>query len=899
MDAADHHHEACRAGPSAARQGRVFPRPPDASPARSGAAVVPDDKALSPGERVLLALPPLLALAVALALLMAGAVSAQQLPPAPGKPPAVHRTPAGEIMVLPAPKAAAPLQVKTQAPALPTAEAARSHAPPLVCAPKALTCIEVEGGAQAQRHVPLTIGQPFLAGDVPKGATLLAQDGRGGALPLQIDQPATFADGSLRFAVLSTVLPSLAAHNRDRIDFFLGMPAGRAEVMVPPPDITIKAVATIYAAQLSMITFGDRTGYNPGRPFLAGETVTIALGEAPEDRYTLTISRELEGGAYPTLSRIAEAFMALINQGRNFRAYKVGEGGGYEHLWVTSRERPGRSFAVQFLYGGQASLRATVVQAWQPSRRFVASASGGRLANAWLAGPVVSETTQTVAFVEEASGTPHPQLTARFAVRSYAGVETVRVDAAVENAWTYEPGAGNLTYDLQLLLDGSEAFGVEELTHYHHARWHTVRWTGQTPSVHVRHNLSYLVKSRAVWNYDTRLKIPEATLQAEGQALARAGTRPMGTATLTPYMPTTGGRSDIGPLPRWTVLYLLSQDPRAKALMLANADAGGSAPIHYRDRKTDQPVSLDDHPDLRLIPNQQGPDAMPAMDNADTPWTVDVSHQPSLAYVPYLVTGERYYLDELMFWANWSIGMHPSDYRGGSLALLSDEQVRGQAWGMRVLGEAAHILPDQHPMKAYFTRKLANNLDWYVTQYPRNPDQGAISPLGWVEKGDAVGLTGPWQNDFLALVIGWLAQSGEPLAEQYFHWLSRATVGRWTHEAQGYCRAQAPAYYIKIRGPDNRFIANWRDLHRLNWPEITRCPATITDGYPNSPGGYVAVSLAMLAVAADLGVDGAAAAYDRLRRDTAIDFATDPTWAIVPRQTPVLGGPYGMDAADR
>ncbi|MCW2240908.1 hypothetical protein [Azospirillum canadense] len=874
-------------------------RPPEAHGARPRKIAPLGTATTSTTERRHVRLLSVLGLAVGLAMLVASGVSAQQLPPAPGKPPVVRRNADGEIVVLPPPKITAAPQVKAQPAALPAAEAPPVYATPPVCAPKALTCIEAVGGSQAQRHVPLTVGQPFRAGDVPKGASLIAEDSRGGSLPVQIDQPATFADESLRFAVLSTVLPSLPAHGREIVNFFVGTPAGGTGTAVPTPDTKIEAVASVYAAQVSLITFGNRAGLTPGVPFLTGEQVTIALGDAPEDRYTLTISPDMAGGAHPTLRRIAETFLTLINQGRSFRAYKLGEGGGYENLWVTTREQPGRAFRVRFLYTGQAHLRASVLQEWQPSRRFVASAKAGDTAHAWLSGSVVSETTQTVPFVEEATGTPHPQLTARFAVRAYAGVRAVRVDTTVENAWTHEPGAGNLSYDMALLLDGAEAFRIRNVTHYHHARWHTVRWAGEAPTVHVRHNAPYLFKSRAVWNYNTRVAIPEAVLAAEEQALARADTGPMGAATITTYMPMTGGRSDIGPLPRWTALYLLTQDRRAKALMLANADAGGGAPIHFRDRQTDQPISLERHPNLFLVPGQPGPDAIPAMSNADTPWAPDVSHQPSLAYVPYLVTGDKYYLDELMFWANWTVGVHRPEYRGGGLGLLTDEQIRGQAWGLRGLGEAAHALPDRHPMKGYFARILANNLGWYVNTYPRNPDRLATSPLGWVEKNDAIGVTGPWQNDFLAIVIGWLAETGEPLAAEYFRWLSRATVGRWTHEAHGYCRAQAPAYYIKIRGPDNRFIADWGELHRLNWPEVRGCSGAITEGFPNAPTGYVAVSLAMLAVAADQGVDGAAAAYNRLRQDTAMTFATDPTWAIVPRQSTDSGGPHGVDAAVR
>ena len=62
---------------------------------------------------------------------------------------------------------------------------------------------------------------------------------------------------------------------------------------------------------------------------------------------------------------------------------------------------------------------------------------------------------------------------------------------------------------------------------------------------------------------------------------------------LTAYMPTAGGRHDIGPLPGFSVLYLLSMDARARAAMMAAADGSGSWSIHYRDDNTGYPVRTD------------------------------------------------------------------------------------------------------------------------------------------------------------------------------------------------------------------------------------------------------------------------------------------------------------------
>jgi hypothetical protein len=59
-------------------------------------------------------------------------------------------------------------------------------------------------------NIPITFGQVFRAGDVAAGATPTARIGADG-VPLQVDAKATHADGSLRHAVLTAIIPSLGA----------------------------------------------------------------------------------------------------------------------------------------------------------------------------------------------------------------------------------------------------------------------------------------------------------------------------------------------------------------------------------------------------------------------------------------------------------------------------------------------------------------------------------------------------------------------------------------------------------------------------------------------------------------------------------------------------------------
>src|SRR4030095_8260932 len=119
----------------------------------------------------------------------------------------------------------------------------------------------------------------------------------------------------------------------------------------------------------------------------------------------------------------------------------------------------------------------------------------------------------------------------------------------------------------------------------------------------------------------------------------------------------------------------------------------------------------------------------------------DSSHMPSIAYVPYLATGDRYYMEEMGFWANHNlIYMWPAQ-RGSpaSLGLFWGQQPRGWGWGMRVIAQAAAYTPGSDYRKAYFTTKLNNNLAFADT-YAAGSMSGSgynlnfspLSPIGFV-----------------------------------------------------------------------------------------------------------------------------------------------------------------------
>lgn len=529
------------------------------------------------------------------------------------------------------------------------------------------------------------------------------------------------------------------------------------------------------------------------------------------------------------------------------------------------------------VYSGTTVIATLVAQPQAQLKAQIAQAQGRR-----LSGAVASEYTVVTPFKDKATNQAHPHLTARFHTRLYEGGNRIRTDVVMENNRTFVANPANITYEMVIKRNGTAIHSQPKLTHYHHARWRKVVWTGAEPQYRLRHHMPYFLASRATWNYDLNAKPSETTLAAEASRLASANTAPMGPAFITTYFPQTGGRQDIGPLPRWTALYLVSQDDRARASMLANADAAAGIPVHYRDENTDQPLSVVNYPDVSVMFGSSSPEVPKG--SGSTGWDVDSAHQASFAYIPYLVTGDAFYQDEVMFWAAWNIaGINPN-YRGRDAGLINSDQVRGQAWSLRSIAESAWALPDAHPMKNYFQVRLSNNLNWYAQKYVGSASE---SPLGAIQKPDSSAETSPWQNDFMGTVFGLIAENGEPKAQDTLNWFSKFNVGRFANEP-GFCAAHAPGYYWNFRDANGAYITTWNALYAKNYgADVGKaCSALSPDGYANEAGGYAAYARGMLGAAANASVSGARDAYARWKSMTPnmdAAFKADPTWAIVPR----------------
>lgn len=699
--------------------------------------------------------------------------------------------------------------------------------------------------SQAQRtqtNVPVTFGQVFKIGDVPKGQTVRAAlDGR--SIPVQVDVKARNPDGSLRHAVLTVRVPELKGGAKVP----LAISAGTALAAGAPLGLS-QLLATQYDAKASLV--------------IGGVTYTAD----------------------------ARTLLQAVGSGQQC------------HSW------------------SEACV-------------------------AWLSGSLVSEWV-VHGPLKGPDGKANPNLRVSFGVRVYAGnspgsIGQIRTDVAIENSWAYtQPVPIQYT---ATLTSGSARFQSEPLTQFAYTRWHQVLWWNDVePEVYMRQDTQYIQSSLAVSKYE---KLQPSNTFLSG---VRQTCKPLDHCDQTNAMGNPGSQAAIGPLPRWTSVYIVDPDVRAYRWMLANTDALGSYPVHYRDQGTDWPLSIQKHPYVTILnwasannvarsKSSQAPlyrkDLLPhcvadsdATKECAKGWYVTISkytwsnaHQPAAGYVAYMVTGSYYYMEEMAFYASMTELSANETYRGLSKGLLDKarSQIRGKAWGLRTLADAAWLLPDSYPLKAEFNADVNNSLADFNATYTNNP---SANPLGMMNSGHLYPISGhgevggtPWQHSFLTWSVGHAADLGFPGAAAFRNWLAKFEIGLMTdwlaNPTHGFCWLQASAYKLQVMDDAREWLPNFTAVYAASFPslvgltcnsqamvdavqEVEHRPRKIGEmsGYAYSATGFPANTQIGLATAADTGLPNASRAWTifesrSIKPKPPNGYDDFPNFAVVPRST--------------
>jgi len=480
----------------------------------------------------------------------------------------------------------------------------------------------------------------------------------------------------------------------------------------------------------------------------------------------------------------------------------------------------------------------------------------------------------------------------------------IEVEAQFNNDGAMEAVGGRATYQVAVTMDGRLALETT-VSQAQYQNWHEgfssdPRNGGQglgAPSqgwLNIGHDVAYLQKAGAVAGYNLEIGVDEALLAGWGNTAAAPGwDAPLAIRDVTQYMPGTGGRGDIGITTVANTGWLMSQDARAAAFALGQAEAASSVPWHFWDTKSGTWLGTDAYPDLWT--DGRGGTGTPGVSTSggltqqmddNTGWDLDSSHQPSLSFVPYVLTGERWMLDNLQAQAAWNIvSLWPAPRGGDADLVVRDNQVRGAAWSLRQLDEAAWSSPDGSREKAQFAEASAANWSWIVSQIPTWTEwQGEAH--GWLP-----GVYGyanvmpPWQQDYFASTAIAAAARGNADAMTYLKWASNFLVGRFTHAADGMPEHDGATYLLSMTDPvTGTPFQTWAEIGAKTaaWDNSNG------DGWSKSQGDYGQLALATLAGLANVtGSVEAAEAYRALMSNpppftSATDFMRDPTYALAP-----------------
>lgn len=548
----------------------------------------------------------------------------------------------------------------------------------------------------------------------------------------------------------------------------------------------------------------------------------------------------------------------------------------------------------------------------------------------------------------EAPNTGYKSLHPIFVLTFYRNWPGVKVEYIVENNWATK--LQDQFYNVTLKSgreDEQNRFQVA-LNHRAMTRWRQTFWDGiPAPTVNIDYNLAYLTQSHALPNYDLTKHVSKVAIADEIARFEASDKGEInGHCQWLQAMPTAGGRPDIGLFARWYVRYLYTFDPRMFTVMMGNGAVSGYIPIHLRESAPERhgfggPVSLDGRPGLvsRAFDLSESRDlivpvgmtlALPRTGTARRAdgWNVDQAHQPSLAYIPYLITGDWYFLEELYFWGTYNLAYGTPGacewcrHDDWGFITESAAETRGLGWALRNLAHAAWFAPDGSAEKAYFVEKLNDN--FAVREGIAGLKDGAFydpklgSKWSWGRTVVGGGKTdplhlgrrdlgsesdpkvaggcyadAPWMENYRLIAMGHIAELGFAGLEPLRRWFAVNLLHQIADP--GYApKGLIAAYWIPTRGISEPCSAsppleNWAELARhIPGSEQAAAEKRWAAGTSDAEHGYPTIAFAAASFLPGIkdGTLSGEEAWSWMKAHLAQQDALNdnPKWALVPRE---------------
>ncbi len=812
-----------------------------------------------------------------------------------------------------------------------------------------LTTITMQSTDSAtQNNVPVTFGQVFMIGALPAtdaAVELRAPDSS--IVPCQIDVKALHQDGSVRHAIISAILPSMAASESKTYSIRRRASPIAGTAPVPSEFSAMSLVAALIdtGIEVSGPTAGTTYTVDVSALLAAGSYTTWLSGPIVSEWIVRAPIKTSGGTENPDL-----------HFRFNIRAYKGQAKAKIDYIvengWAKQKSAPSGSTPWETVSCTDKIYKATVqaggatLYTREENGYHLAPLNGyANIFNATPTGLPNDSTVYTATITID--GVAKALSVTGSAAQTFSQLKSV-IDSQLAGAGTCildstnkclrfvssSTGAGSSVVispggSLLTALNytgGYRPVRGDEFIHYARARWKRSSWWGEAPKLHVEHNKRYLMATKAVPNYAAGLTGSSTTI-ANNVATMNANGGIGQNGMTKAYMADVGYAPGIGILPEWAAMYLVSPSPDAMSVMLRQADCGASWPMYVRDYATDGPISFNSWPYAalyspasdtlnpvtglqELLPGTAQPVVFPR--NANIP---DISHHPDFFYIPYLVTGDHFYMESLAMHQRWlGLASNPgSAYRDGKKCLWKADQTRGQAWMMRTAAHARYILPDNHFAKSEIAFEIEQNLEWYRLNYlvdgaPYKTEFGYIwhgfSGIPHTMSGAANTGLPAWMDDFFTADTGRALELGFKQFRPLFDYKAKFQVGRLTNSAL--CWQAAALYDHRVRATSSSpLYTTWDQIYANSvTPEtyaaacgsqamadalaafLPGTPATLNvmANRPSDIAGYPANLQPAVAYCASFDAnngDNAWLVFDS--RSVKPDYNLGPQFAIVPR----------------
>lgn len=521
--------------------------------------------------------------------------------------------------------------------------------------------------------------------------------------------------------------------------------------------------------------------------------------------------------------------------------------------------------------------------------------------------------------------TPDPHMVAWLEVRLYAG-GAVQILPYVENGMlkVERPTAKQATF--VLTINTVEKFNslIELKSHTRTVLINGTQlcyWTVTDPNVVPRHSREYIYATRLIPTYANVTPDTATTITSAAPAGVPTTFAPFDRCNLQAAMGAAGWAADIGLIPNHDALYFTNGSRKSFEGMVRNGFATGRYRIHYRDEAGNwhRPLRFSQYPNLVMNGKDAGMSSIgisstleytPTATGGTTPAgassrTFSSSHHPSMGYVPYMITGWNYFLEEMQFLSTLLYLKQVNTERVLSKGILRPEaganQTRGAAWALRSLTQAATLGKDGDTLTTELRTSLTENILLNHAKYVAVEN----CPFGFMElytDYNSSASTGMWgsgfQTDFMTAAIGFM-KNADPLLStdartklaEFFAWKAKSAIGRlggtgateWLYRDSGAyeiplspnqlkATADRPAVnWDASKGPTGPWYSSWGELWDIrvlnpgtDFTGTVREDGPLRDGNFPTPGSYQANLLPAIAYAVEHGVPGALAAYNRL-----------------------------------